>query len=220
MNLYWIKTNWLIKKWFSEYFWDIPNTNNSVYLTFDDGPTPEITPWVLEVLKQNDIKATFFCVGNNIKKHPEIVQQIISDGHRIGNHTLDHVKGWQTETKKYIENITLCETIIEQQLANDTGFKSHTESKIFRPPYGKITAKQSEKVLGLGYKIIMWDVLTIDYDKNITPSQCLKNATQKVNSGSIIVFHDSIKAFENLEYTLPKAITIWKEKGFNFDVID
>jgi peptidoglycan/xylan/chitin deacetylase (PgdA/CDA1 family) len=208
MNFYWIKTPQIIKRLFSNQVWDIPNKENKIYLTFDDGPTPEITEWVLGILKENNIKATFFCIGNNIQKHPEIFNKVINDGHGIGNHTFNHKNGWKTTTADYIENVELC----EKQLLN-------IKAKIFRPPYGKIKPLQSKKLRKLGYKIIMWDILTADFDVKISKEKCLENATQKVTSGSIIVFHDSIKAFRNLEYALPKTIQILKERGFVFDVI-
>ncbi len=212
MDFYWIKTPRIIKRLFNNQVWDIPNNENKVYLTFDDGPTPEITEWVLEVLKQNNIKATFFCIGNNIQKYPEIFERVVGSGHAIGNHTFNHLQGWKTPTKTYLANIHLCEQEI-QKLKNPN-------SKIFRPPYGKIRPSQSNKLRKLGYKIIMWDVLTADFDQNISPEKCLENATRKVTSGSVIVFHDSIKASVNLKYALPKTIEILKEKGFIFDVIN
>ena len=208
MKVYNIKIPQIIKRLFSNQVWDIPNKENKIYLTFDDGPTSEITEWVLEVLKENNIKATFFCIGNNIEKHPEIFNKIISDGHSIGNHTFNHKNGWKTTTTDYIQNIELC----QKQILN-------LKSKIFRPPYGKIKPSQSKKLRKLGYKIIMWDILTADFDKKTSKEKCLENATKKVSSGSIIVFHDSVKAFTNLEYALPKTIQILKEKGFVFDAI-
>jgi len=203
MNFYWVKTNRFIKKLFSNYVWDIPNTENKIYLTFDDGPTPEITEWVLEELEKHNAKATFFCIGNNIKKHPEIFEKLISKGHSIGNHTFNHLNGWKTSTDDYLENSRLCETICN----------------LFRPPYGKIKASQAKKLKQLGYQIIMWDVLSADYDATITKEKCLENVVKNVQSGSIIVFHDSVKAFPNLEYTLPKALEILNKKGFVFEAI-
>ncbi len=216
MNFYWIKTHWLIKKWFSDFIWDIPNQNNSVYLTFDDGPTPEVTPWVLDVLKRYNIKATFFCIGNNIEKHPDIFRQLLADGHAVGNHTFNHLKGWKTTTDKYIDNFEKCEKEIQKHISEETNILT---TRLFRPPYGKISPKQAAKVLKMGYEIIMWDILTCDYDAAITKERCLKNATKKVTSGSVIIFHDSVKAFSNLEYALPKAIEIIREKGFRFERI-
>lgn len=204
MNFYWVKTNRFIKKLFSNYVWDIPNTENKIYLTFDDGPTPEITQWVLEELEKHNAKATFFCIGNNIKKHPEIFEKLISKGHSVGNHTFNHLNGWKTSTDDYLENSRLCET----ELCN-----------LFRPPYGKIKASQAKKLKQLGYQIIMWDVLSADYDATITKEKCLENVVKNVQSGSIIVFHDSVKAFPHLEYTLPKALEILNKKGFVFEAI-
>ena len=213
MSFYWIKTNSLVKKIFSNLVWDVPNTENKIYLTFDDGPIPEITVWVLEELKKHDAKATFFCIGHNIEKHPEIFEKVINEGHSIGNHTFNHLNGWKTSTEEYLKNTFLCEEqILESKICN-------LKSKIFRPPYGKIKPSQSKKLRRLGYKIIMWDVLSAYYDTSISPEKCLENVLQNVSSGSIIVFHDSVKAFPNLEYTLPKALKYWTAKGFVFDTI-
>jgi peptidoglycan/xylan/chitin deacetylase (PgdA/CDA1 family) len=208
MNFYWIKTNSLIKRIFSNYIWDIPNVDNKIYLTFDDGPTPEITEWVLEVLQKHQIKATFFCIGKNIQKHPAIFNKAIDKGHAIGNHTFNHLNGWKTPFGDYLENIDLCKSEIR-----------NPQSSLFRPPYGKIKTTQSKKLRQLGYKIIMWDVLSADFDQSISPEKCLENVIKNIKPGSIIVFHDSVKAFKNLEYTLPKSIEILKQKGFEFDVI-
>lgn len=213
MSFYWIKTKSFIKRLFSNYVWDLPNTQNKIYLTFDDGPTPEITEWVLEELKKHNVKATFFCIGNNIQKHPDLFQKIINEGHVIGNHTYDHMNGWKTETKTYLENIRLCEKQIQKSLIENL------QSKIFRPPYGKIKTAQAKIVRRLGYKIIMWDVLSADFDQTITPEKCLENVISNVKSGSVIVFHDSIKASHNLKYALPETLNFLKEKGFLFDVI-
>lgn len=215
MKLYWIKTRTWIKKTFSNYIWDIPNNENKIYLTFDDGPTPEITEWVLEELKRHQAKATFFCIGKNIEDNPDIFQKIINDGHTIGNHTFNHLKGWNTTTNEYINNISLCESEINNQQSEINNLKS----KIFRPPYGKIKQSQSKRLRKLGYKIIMWDVLSADFDKTITPEKCLVNILKNVVSGSIIVFHDSIKARKNLEYTLPISLQNLKDRGFKFETI-
>jgi peptidoglycan/xylan/chitin deacetylase (PgdA/CDA1 family) len=206
---YWIKTNRFIKKLFGSYVWDISNTENKIYLTFDDGPTPEITEWVLQELEKHKAKATFFCIGNNIKKHPEIFKKVIDKGHSIGNHTFNHVNGWKTPTKDYVENSQLCESVI-------CSLQSAT-CNLFRPPYGKIKASQAKKLQQLGYKIIMWDILSADFDASISKEKCFENATKKASAGSIIVFHDSVKAFAHLEYILPKALNYFKEKGFVFE---
>lgn len=196
---------------FSNYVWDIPNHENKVYLTFDDGPTPEITNWVLNELEKHNAKATFFCIGENVQKHPEILVEVIKKGHSIGNHTFNHWNGWNTTTEKYLKNVELCQ---------DNFGKLNTEHcKLFRPPYGKIKPSQSKKLRALGYKIIMWDVLSVDFEKETTPEECLENVIKNSVSGSIIVFHDSEKAFKNLKYTLPKTLEILSSKGFCFDSI-
>jgi peptidoglycan/xylan/chitin deacetylase (PgdA/CDA1 family) len=216
MNFYWIKTNSLIKKIFSKYIWDIPNNENKIYLTFDDGPTSEITHWVLEELKKYEAKATFFCIGNNIEKHPAIFEKIIKEGHSIGNHTCNHLNGWKTSTKEYFENTKQCEVSISKVQSTACNLQPVT-CNLFRPPYGKIKASQSEKLMQLGYKIIMWDVLSADFDQKISPEKCLQNVLKNVQSGSIIVFHDSVKAFPNLKYTLPKTLENLTKRGFVFE---
>ncbi len=216
MKFYWIKTNTFIKKIFSNYVWDIPNTENKIYLTFDDGPTPEITEWVLQELQKHNAKATFFCIGNNIEKYPDIFSKVVADGHSIGNHTFNHLNGWKTSTEEYIENSGQW-SVISGQSENDQ-LKTAT-CNLFRPPYGKIKVSQSKKLRQLGHKIIMWDVLSADYDTSISAEKCLENVLNNVTEGSIIVFHDSIKAFPNLEYTLPKALKILSERGFVFEAI-
>lgn len=216
MSFYWIKTKPLIKKIFSNYIWDLPNTEKKIYLTFDDGPTPEITEWVLEELKKHQAKATFFCIGKNIEKYPSIFSRTINEGHLVGNHTFNHLNGWKNSTDNYIDNVKMCQTL------SDTNYSYKLQAehcKLFRPPYGKIKTAQSEKLRQLGYKIIMWDVLSADFDQTVTPEKCLENVLSNVKTGSIIVFHDSVKAFRNLKYTLPKSIEILKKRGFVFDVI-
>jgi peptidoglycan-N-acetylglucosamine deacetylase len=209
MKFYWIKTNWVIKKLFSKYIWEIPNKDKIVYLTFDDGPTPAITEWTLEQLRIYNAKATFFCIGNNIENFPEIFNKVIDAGHNIGNHTYNHFNGWKTNTNQYLENVKLCEASILK-----------LKSKLFRPPYGKIKMSQATTLKKLGYRIIMWDVLSADFDQTISPERCLKNVLQNVTSGSIIVFHDSEKAFQNLEYVLPKTLEFLKQNGFKCEAIE
>lgn len=215
MKAYWVKTHRIIKKLFSNYIWDIPNNENKVYLTFDDGPTPEITQWVLNQLDQYNAKATFFCIGKNIVAHPEIFNQIIEKGHGIGNHTHNHLNGWKTTTDEYLEKIETCEATI----SNINSEISILKSKIFRPPYGKIKVAQAKKLRQQGYKIIMWDVLSADFDQSISKEECLNNVLSNTKSGSVIVFHDSLKAFKNLEYTLPKVLQHLTENNFSFGII-
>ncbi len=212
MKLSWVKTHWTIKKLFSNYVWDIPNNENKVYLTFDDGPTPEITEWTLAQLKNYNARATFFCIGDNIRKYPEIFQKVIDEEHSIGNHTFNHLNGWKTSTSDYTENVKSFET---------ERYKLNTKHcKLFRPPYGKIKLSQSVGLRKLGYKIIMWDILSEDFDATISPEQCLENVLKNVTPGSIIVFHDSKKASRNLEYALPRTLEFLKEKGFICERID
>lgn len=211
MKFYWIKTNWVIKKLFHNYIWDLPNNDKIVYITFDDGPTPKITEWTLAQLKNYNAKATFFCIGNNIEKHPEIFDKIIKENHSIGNHTFNHLKGWETTNEIYIENTLLCDSELVKN--------NYLDCKLFRPPYGRIKKQQATALKKLGYKIIMWDVLSADFDPFITPQKCLENVLSNVKSGSIIVFHDSEKAFINLEFVLPKSLAFLKENGFRFEAI-
>ncbi len=207
-----IKVPKIIKHLFFNQVWDIPNSENTIYLTFDDGPTPEITERVLEILDKHQIKATFFCIGDNVRKYPEIVQKILSKQHSVGNHTYSHLKGWKTPTKTYISNTEACRMKLNSQFTIQN-------SQIFRPPYGKITPWQSFKLRKLGYKIIMWDVLSKDYDTSISAEKCYENVIQNVSSGSIVVFHDSNKAKENMFNSLEKTIETLKIKGFNFEKI-
>lgn len=207
----WIKTNLLIKALFPKYIWSIPNTENKVWLTFDDGPIAEITEWVLAELRKHNAKATFFCIGDNIKKNPEIFKKLLAEGHAIGNHTCNHLLGWQTETSEYIENVKKCEVEI--------GKLTDRKTVLFRPPYGKIKRKQSRILRHSGYKIIMWDIVSADFDATITPEKCLKNVLSNVEPGSIIVFHDSVKAFKNLEYVLPRTLAFLSEKGLKCEVL-
>ena len=213
MKPYWVKTHRFIKKLFSGYVWDIPNNSKTVYLTFDDGPTHEVTDWVLDVLKQHEIQATFFCIGNNINNNPEIFRKIIEGGHTIANHTYNHLNGWKNDNKTYFDNIEATEKAIEAN-GGKAAFR-----KLFRPPYGKIKGSQAAEVRRLGYRIIMWDVLSADFDRTITPEKCLQNVIKNTCEGSVIIFHDSVKAFPNVEYALPRAIEYLKEKGFKFKAI-
>lgn len=227
MKLRWVKTNWLVKKIFSNYIWDLPNNNNKIYLTFDDGPTTEITEWTLNQLNQYNAKATFFCIGDNIRKYPAVFKQIIENNHAIGNHTFNHLNGWKTSNEIYLKNIELCSNeLINQCLVLSTQYSEKDDCQLntehcqlFRPPYGKIKPSQSKKLRELGYKIIMWDVLSEDFDTTVSKEKCLENVINNMQPGSIIVFHDSIKAFPLLEYVLPKVLEIGSKKGFVFEII-
>ncbi|MDX2190388.1 MAG: polysaccharide deacetylase family protein [Bacteroidota bacterium] len=187
--------------------WNIKTNEKVIYLTFDDGPLPEITNFVLEQLNNYKAKATFFCVGDNVSKHPAIFNQIISNGHVIGNHTFNHLKGWQTKDPIYFENIAKSEELYQNQMKKT--------SELFRPPYGRIKKSQSRELLKK-YRIIMWDVLTCDYSAKISPEKCLKRSISKTIKGSIVVFHDSYKAEKNLRYVLPKYLEHFHNQGFEF----
>lgn len=211
MKLYLTKTPRILQKIFKKYTWRFLMDTKEIYLTFDDGPTPEITNWTLNLLKEHNAKATFFCIGKNIVNHPEIYQQIIADNHAIGNHTHNHFNGWKHTTEAYIDNVLSCESVIS---------KEDEKPKLFRPPYGKIKRSQANKLRGLGYKIILWDVLSADFDTTISNQKCLDNVLKNATSGSIVVFHDSLKSTEKLKFVLPKVLDSYSKKGFLFKAID
>ena len=194
--------------------WKLPSNQKIIYLTFDDGPNLEITPWVLKLLKEFQAKATFFCVGENVSKYPDIFQQILIEGHHIGNHTYNHLKGWKTSEKTYLENVHLAEAAILKH-SNATTI-TH---KLFRPPYGKILPRQITKLQKLGYKIVMWDVISGDFDAQLSAEDCYQNVIKNCSSGSIVVFHDSIKAAGKLKEILPEVLKYYQEKGFEFRAI-
>ncbi|MBO3115532.1 polysaccharide deacetylase family protein [Winogradskyella sp. DF17] len=224
------KTPEFVKSLFPNFVWTIPTNGKDIYLTFDDGPTPEITQWVLQTLKDYKAKATFFCIGNNIKSFPEILHEIIEGEHTIGNHTFNHLKGWQIKTKEYINDVELTNHLISgafnsftvgtNQMLKTTSHITSKEKKLFRPPYGKFKSKQSKALQNLGYSIILWDVLSFDWDKNTTEVECLENVILKVKPGSIVVFHDSLKAERNLKYALPKVLDHFSREGYNFKAIN
>ena len=202
--MYLVKTPAIIKPFFKGMTWNIPNEENTIFLTFDDGPTPEITPWVLSALKQFDAKATFFCLGAKAEKHPDILKQITDEGHALGIHSYSHLNGRNTPDKDYFEDLEKCAALID--------------SKLFRPPYGKLTKAQL-KTIKQRYAIIMWDVLSGDFDQSINGEKCFLNVRNNATSGSIIVFHDSVKAEQNLRIALPSTLSYFKDKGYRLGVI-
>lgn len=211
MHKYFIKTPWIVKKiFFPNYIWSLPANENAVYLTFDDGPHPTITPWVLSELKKYEAAASFFCIGNNVEKHPEIYQRILEEGHATGNHTHHHLNGWKTKDEIYLNDISKAGQLIK--------------SNLFRPPYGRIKNTQAKKIGDAlqtdATRIIMWDVLSADFDSSFSPQQCLSNVLENVSAGSIIVFHDSEKAFSNLKYVLPETLMSLSKEGFRFKKIE
>ena len=189
----------IIKSIYPGAVWNFKNEKNKIFLTFDDGPDPEVTPKVLQILNKYNAKATFFCVGENVKKYPEVLTQILKHGHKVGNHTFNHLKGWQTNTNYYIKNVELAANYIK--------------SNLFRPPYGRIKRSQY-KILKKKYKIIFWDVLSFDYSKRISKENCARKVIKNTKSGSIIVFHDAIKMKENVLYALPKVLEYFQDNNF------
>ncbi len=187
--------------------WKLHPAEKTVYLTFDDGPNPNVTPFILEQLRRYNAKATFFCIGKNVVEHPDLYQEIFDGGHSIGNHTHNHLNGWKTKTADYVTNVQEA--------------KKYIPSLLFRPPYGKIKPKQikalSKKIPGI--QIIMWDILSGDFDPNRQPQTCLQQVLFKFRSGSIIVFHDSDKAWERMSYVLPRVLEHFKKKGYKVDAL-
>ena len=209
MRPYLVKTPRLLQKIFRQYSWRINTDKKEIYLTFDDGPVPEFTPWVLKQLKKYDAKATFFCVGENIKRYPKIYQKIRQGGHSTGNHTYNHLQGWKTPTKKYVKNILKAESYLQDATVRNG-------KKLFRPPHGRIRPEQARALRKKGYKIIMWDVLSGDFDQSLDKKVCLEHTIKHISNGSIVVFHDSVKSFKNLDYVLPKVLEHFTEKGYVF----
>lgn len=212
MNLTPVTTPKLAKSLFPDLVWDLPSKEKVIYLTFDDGPTPIVTDWTLDVLKQYNASATFFCIGKNVDAHPLIFKRIASEGHSIGNHTYNHLKGWKTNTKNYLKDIDEAQEVLNNQIQNS----EFRIQNLFRPPYGQIRPKQAKQLINLGYKVIMWNVLAKDWDASISEEKCLENVVSNTSSGDIIVFHDSIKAKKNLQYAFPKVLEYFSEKGFEF----
>ena len=194
----------LYRMLFPECVWRIQKKKKCVYLTFDDGPIPEVTPWVLDTLDRYGVKATFFMVGDNVRRHPELLEEVLRRGHSVGNHTMNHMQGRIVTTEIYLENI---------EKANDL---IHTN--LFRPPHGLMRFSQS-KAVRANYSVIMYDVVTRDYAGNIDGEGVLANVKRFARKGSIIVFHDSLKAEKNMKYALPKAIEWLLENGYELEKI-
>lgn len=203
MKLY--KFGWPFRLLYPDYIWRKKTKDKEIYLTFDDGPIPEVTEYVLELLRQKDVKATFFCVGDNISKHPEIYQKILADGHRTGNHTYNHLKGFDTPLETYISNVDQCNELIQDD----------NERRLFRPPYGKIRKKQARQLKGR-YDIVMWDVLSNDFMSSVDVQECFDKSVYYTCPGSIVLFHDSVKTFEKIREVLPRYIDHFKGEGYKF----
>ncbi|MFT4094119.1 MAG: polysaccharide deacetylase family protein [Niabella sp.] len=204
--MYFVKTPFWLKKLFNAYTWDIKTSEKILYLTFDDGPHPVATPFVLNELDKYNAKATFFCLGKNVIQHPDIYKELLLKGHAVGNHTHNHLNGWKVNVSDYIANVREASRYIQ--------------SSFFRPPYGRISKKQGQALKKDQYSIIMWDVLSGDFNLKLSPENCLKNVTLKAAPGSVVVFHDSQKAFKNLSYALPKILEYFDNWGFIFNPIE
>ncbi len=202
--MYLVKTPKVIQKLFPNFIWSFPRTEKVLYLTFDDGPIPHITPWVLEQLEAYDAKATFFCIGQNIERHPDLFQMVLDAGHAVGNHTNTHPDGWATDNLPYFHDVRHCAHLVN--------------SELFRPPYGRLRQRQAQ-FLQRHYRIIMWDVLSGDFDPSISQETCLQNVKQNADPGSIVVFHDNVKAEDNLRYALPRTLQHFSDLGFRFETV-
>jgi peptidoglycan-N-acetylglucosamine deacetylase len=206
------------KKLYPSLLWNFDIKDKFLYLTFDDGPIPSITPWVLQILKGFNAKATFFCIGDNVEKNPEIFNMIIREGHAIGNHSHNHLDGWKTDDEVYVENVLKAEAAMLKlgSASNKSTSLSTAGKKLFRPPYGRIKPGQIKLLKELEYKIVMWDVISGDYDQNRSAGNCLKNVKRYSEPGSILVFHDSLKASENLKKILPEILNFYSAAGYKF----
>jgi peptidoglycan/xylan/chitin deacetylase (PgdA/CDA1 family) len=192
------------RKFFKGTVWIRPKKEKTIYLTFDDGPNPEVTPLVLAILEKNKINATFFCVGENVTKYPQLYESVLDKGHKVGNHTYNHLKGFEVSLETYIDNVKKAAEVID--------------SKLFRPPYGRITFKQLQ-ALKPDFEIIMWDLITRDYNPEVSPKQILRFVEKLARNGSIIVFHDSLKSKHNVLTALPLVINTLQKKGYHFDTL-
>ena len=221
---YFVKPPWGLKKLYSSYIWSVPEKEKTLYLTFDDGPHETATPFILNELKKYNAQATFFCLGKNVFSYPAIYNRIVNEGHAVGNHTYNHLNGWKTTDKKYLQDIA--------------DASKYIDSDFFRPPYGKITNFQSKLINKkqernknkgesfvvteqvLSFKIFMWSVLCGDFDTTISPAKCLQNILKNTKNGSIIVFHDSTKAWIRMSYALPHTLEFFSERGFQFKKLE
>jgi len=210
--LHFYKTPGILKKLSKDLIWDISTDKKEIFLTFDDGPIPILTEYVLETLADFGAKATFFCVGDNVLKYPDVIKKIIEKGHAVGNHTFNHLKGWSTKNDHLFINIEKCQSYINR-------YDTTTKRPLFRPPYGQITWSLL-KVLKNKYDIIMWDVLVYDFEESHSPQISLSKSIHKTVSGSIVVFHDNYKAEKKLRYILPRFLQHFDDLGFTFKKLD
>jgi peptidoglycan/xylan/chitin deacetylase (PgdA/CDA1 family) len=203
--MYFLRPPWFIKALYPTLSWNITTKDKTIFLTFDDGPTPDVTDKVLDLLKQYNAKATFFCLGKNVTAHPELFQSIINQGHATGNHTYNHLHGWKTDDAVYLDDVRKCKEVVN--------------SVLFRPPYGRIKFSQIKK-LKQNYRIIMWDILSGDFDKNLSKEKSLSILINNIRKDSIVVYHDSIKGSEKMFHTLPIILEQFSANGFRFDKIN
>ncbi|HEA29277.1 MAG TPA: polysaccharide deacetylase family protein [Leeuwenhoekiella sp.] len=220
-----VKMPRLIKWIYPNYLWDKKRDRKgerTLYLTFDDGPIPEVTPWVLQLLEKYNAKATFFLIGENIDKHPDVFKEVLRKGHRMGNHTYNHLNGRKTDTSVYMQNITKTAQKLDKNIrkgAPDLAESYLLEKKLFRPPYGKIKKEQAKLLKQEGYQIVLYDTLAYDWEQQINAKKCAKNVLNNAENGSIVLFHDSLKAFKNLQVALPQVLEHFSAKGFAFKAL-
>ena len=204
--MYFKRTPWIAKFLFPAVLWKVENAVNEIYLTFDDGPHPAVTPFVLDELKKYGAIATFFCIGKNVAAYPDVYKRILEEGHKVGNHTHNHLNGWKTRSQVYLEDVSKA--------------SGYIDSALFRPPYGRIRFSQSKRLSSFmkkqNTKIVMWDVLSGDFDLSISPEHCAQNVLYSSKPGSIIVFHDSSKAFPRIKYALPETLKFFGKRGYRF----
>ena len=206
-SFYFKKIPSIIRNYYSDYIWRFDTEKKVVYLTFDDGPTPEVTEWVLDQLEANDALATFFMIGRNVEKFPKLAHKVLDAGHTVGNHSYSHNNGWKTKNRSYVRDVLRGRQTIKEYTGLNT--------RLFRPPYGRISTRQAKMILQKE-QIVMMDVLSGDFDQTLSGDQCFRNVVNNTRSGSIVVFHDSEKAKDRLEYSLPKTLTYLKELGYTF----
>lgn len=199
-----VRPPYLLRRFYSRFQWQMPAEEKKIYLTFDDGPIPGVTEFVLDTLNAFEARGTFFCLGKNVEANPGLYKRILDEGHSTGNHTHNHLNGWMTSAAEYLTDVQKAE--------------AHIRSPLFRPPYGRIRLAQADLVCEK-YKVVMWDVLSYDYNSGVSPGQCQKNVTDNARPGSIVVFHDSMKAYRNLKVALPGCLAFFAAQGFSFDKI-
>lgn len=202
--MYLVKTPKIVQALLPAYLWHIPTREKVLYLTFDDGPIPDVTPWVLDTLARHDAKATFFCVGENAVRHADIFHRLLAEGHTVGNHTHNHLNGWHTDTSTYLHNVRHCARVVK--------------SDLFRPPHGRLLPQQ-RAFLERHYKIVLWDVLSGDFDPRLSAEQCLNNVLENARRGSIVVLHDSLKTVAKLRHVLPAVLRHFSGKGYRFEAL-